>query len=62
MFMENVLQTTIIVGALLFSFSSIKRSLISDLDTIPYPAYELFELDVYFRYSSMPSSVNTLNK
>ena len=37
------------------------RALISDLDTIPYPAYELFELDVYFRYSSMPSSVNTFN-
>ena len=30
------------------------RALISDLDTVPYPAYDLLELDIYFRYSSLP--------
>jgi len=37
------------------------RALISDLDTIPYPAYDLYELDVYFRYSSYPYSVEAFN-
>ena len=37
------------------------RALISDLDTIPYPHYDLFELDIYFKYSSYPYSVEALN-
>ena len=37
------------------------RALISDLDTIPYPHYDLLELDIYFRYSSYPYSVDALN-
>ena len=37
------------------------RSLISDLDTIPYPLYDLFELDIYFRYSSFPYSIEAFN-
>lgn len=37
------------------------RALISDLDTIPYPAYHLLEMDIYFRYSSLPMSVESYN-
>ena len=29
------------------------RALIADLNTIPYPAYDLFETDIYFRYSTI---------
>ena len=37
------------------------RALISNLDTIPYPAYHLLEMDIYFRYSSIPMSVESFN-
>jgi len=37
------------------------RALISDLDKIPYPSYHLFETDIYFRYSSLPLSVDSFN-
>ena len=37
------------------------RSLISDLDTVPYPAYHMFETDIYFKYSSLPLSVEAIN-
>jgi anaerobic magnesium-protoporphyrin IX monomethyl ester cyclase len=37
------------------------RALISNLDTVPYPAYDLLELDIYFRYSSLPYSVESFN-
>ena len=37
------------------------RALISDLNTIPYPAYHLLELDIYFKYSSVPLSVESFN-
>ena len=37
------------------------RALISDLNTVPYPHYDLFELDIYFQYSSYPYSVEALN-
>jgi len=37
------------------------RALISDLNTIPYPAYDLMELDIYFRYSTIPYSVEAYN-
>ena len=43
-----------------FKFTS-PRALISDLNTIPLPAYDLFELDIYFRYSSVPLSVESYN-
>ncbi|EPA05307.1 B12-binding domain-containing radical SAM protein [Candidatus Nitrosarchaeum limnium] len=37
------------------------RALISNLDDVPYPSYDLYELDIYFRYSSMPYSVDAIN-
>lgn len=37
------------------------RALIANLDDVPYPSYDLYELDVYFRYSSMPYSVDAIN-
>ncbi len=37
------------------------RALISDLNTIPYPAYDLMETDVYFEYSALPLSVESFN-
>ena len=37
------------------------RALIPDLNTIPYPAYDLLETDIYFKYSSMPHSVRSFN-
>jgi radical SAM superfamily enzyme YgiQ (UPF0313 family) len=37
------------------------RALISDLNTVPYPAYDLFENDIYFKYSSLPMSVESHN-
>ena len=38
------------------------RALIDDLNTIPYPAYDLFETEIYFRFSSaMPYSVEAVN-
>ena len=35
--------------------------MISDLDTIPYPYYDLFEAEIYFRYSSLPLSPESFN-
>jgi len=32
------------------------RALISDLDTVPLPLYDILELDIYFRYSALPYS------
>lgn len=37
------------------------RALIPNLDVVPYPAYHLYELDIYFRYSSLPYSVDAFN-
>ena len=37
------------------------RALISDLNTIPYPAYDLMETDIYFRFSSLQMSVFSFN-
>ena len=37
------------------------RSLIPDLDKVPYPSYDLYELDIYFKYSSLPYSVESIN-
>ena len=49
-----------IKGLCVNQFDEIKytepRALISDLDTVPYPHYDLYELDIYFKYSSYPIS------
>jgi len=37
------------------------RALISDLNTIPYPAYDLMETEIYFKYSSLALSVESFN-
>ena len=37
------------------------RALIPDLNTIPYPSYDLFENEIYFKYSSIPMSVESYN-
>lgn len=37
------------------------RALISDLNQVPYPAYHLFEMETYFKYSSLPLSVESFN-
>ena len=37
------------------------RALIPDLDSIPYPHYDLYEMDIYFRYSSYPYSRESFN-
>jgi len=37
------------------------RGLISDLNTVPYPAYDLYELDIYFKYSRALYSVESFN-
>lgn len=43
-----------------FNFTQ-PRALISDLNTIPYPSYDLFEMETYFKYSSFPLSVASFN-
>ena len=37
------------------------RALISNLDDIPFPAYDLFETEIYFKFSSIPLSVESYN-
>lgn len=37
------------------------RALIPNLNSVPYPAYDLFEMDIYFRYSSYPYSKEAFN-
>jgi len=37
------------------------RALISDLNTIPYPAYDLMETEIYFKFSSLAHSVEAFN-
>ena len=37
------------------------RALISDLNTVPYPAYDLMETEIYFKYSPLPLSVDSMN-
>jgi len=37
------------------------RALISDLDTVPFPAYHLLETEIYFAHSSLPYSVESFN-
>ena len=35
-----------------FTFTQ-PRALIADLDTVPYPHYDILELDIYFKYSQI---------
>ncbi len=37
------------------------RALIADLNTVPYPAYDLMETEIYFKYSSFSLSVHSFN-
>ena len=37
------------------------RALIADLNTIPYPAYDLMETEIYFKFSPLPLSVDSFN-
>ncbi|EIJ66945.1 radical SAM domain protein [Candidatus Nitrosopumilus salaria BD31] len=37
------------------------RALISDLNTVPYPAYDLMETEIYFKYSSFSLSAASFN-
>jgi len=41
-----------------FTFTK-PRALISDLSTVPYPNYDLLELNIYFRYSALPYSIES---
>ena len=43
-----------------FKFSG-PRALISDLDTVPFPAYDLMETEIYFKYSSLNLSAASFN-
>ena len=43
-----------------FLFTS-PRALISDLNTIPYPSYDLFETEIYFKFSSINLSYQSYN-
>ena len=37
------------------------RALISDLNIVPYPAYHLLEMEIYFKYSSLAHSLESFN-
>ncbi|MBT4325782.1 MAG: B12-binding domain-containing radical SAM protein [Candidatus Nitrosopelagicus sp.] len=43
-----------------FEFTA-PRALIPDLNTIPFPNYDLFESDIYFRYSPIAFSLESIN-
>ena len=43
-----------------FTFTG-PRALIPNLDMVPYPAYDLMETSIYFKYSSIPLSVESFN-
>ena len=43
-----------------FKFTN-PRALIDDLNSVPYPAYHLLELDIYFRFSPEPKSIKSYN-
>ena len=43
-----------------FQFTN-PRALIDDLNSVPYPAYHLLELDIYFRFSPEPKSIKSYN-
>ena len=37
------------------------RALIADLNTVPFPAYDLLETEIYFKYSALPLSADSMN-
>ena len=37
------------------------RALIADLNTVPFPAYDLLETEIYFKYSPLGMSVDSMN-
>ena len=37
------------------------RALIADLNTVPYPAYDLMETEIYFKFSSLALSADSFN-
>jgi len=37
------------------------RALIADLNTVPYPAYDLMELEIYFKHSAVGLSLDSFN-
>lgn len=43
-----------------FKFTN-PRALIDDLNSVPYPAYHLLELDIYFRFSPEAKSIKSYN-
>lgn len=57
---ENVNGLCIRDTTLGYKFTA-PRALISDLNTIPYPAYDLMEAGIYFKFSSLPLSVDSFN-
>ena len=57
---ENVNGLCIRDTALGYKFTA-PRALISDLNTIPYPAYDLMETEIYFKFSSLPLSPDSFN-
>ena len=41
-----------------FKFAN-PRALLADLNTIPHPAYDLLESEIYFKYSALPFSIDS---
>jgi radical SAM superfamily enzyme YgiQ (UPF0313 family) len=57
---ENVNGLCIKDSTLGYKFTN-PRALIADLNTIPLPAYDLMETEIYFKFSSLPLSVDSHN-
>ncbi|RZD47115.1 MAG: B12-binding domain-containing radical SAM protein [Thaumarchaeota archaeon] len=57
---ENVNGLCIKDSTLGYKFTN-PRALIADLNTIPLPAYDLMETEIYFKFSSLPLSVDSNN-
>ena len=57
---ENVNGLCLRDSTLGYKFTN-PRALISDLNTIPYPAYDLMESEIYFKFSSLHLSADSYN-
>ena len=57
---ENVNGLCIRDTMLKYKFTA-PRALIADLNTVPYPAYDLMESEIYFKFSSLPLSADSFN-
>ena len=57
---ENVNGLCIRDTMLKYKFTA-PRALIADLNTVPYPAYDLMETEIYFKFSSLPLSADSFN-